>query len=335
MNMVKTETGGNRMKRTREQGRIPLEEVLPLSTPFVINVDPASACNFKCNFCFHSGNTKMEKKGIMDWITYRTVIKDMKLFETKIKTLRLYAFGEPLLNPKLPDMIKLAKDSNVCEDIDTTTNGSLLTPELNRSIIDAGIDRINISVNGINSEQYKQFTGCKIDFDHYVNNIAELYHMKNECVIFIKINGDVISKEDQDKFIAIFTPISDGCAVEHVMNCWYDFDMDNIETNKKVGVYGQPLTHVNICPYIFYSFCVQYDGAVSACFLDWNRKLVIGNLYESSLLDIWDGELLRTLRYLMLLNHRSTLPICHNCNQLEAGEPVNIDHLADKLLGII
>ena len=325
---------GDNMKRIREQGRVPLEDVLPLATPFVINVDPASTCNFKCNYCYHAG-TKMTVKGAMKWSTYSRIISDIREFDSPIKTLRLYAFGEPLINPQFVDMVQLAKDRQVSEDIDTTTNGSLLNPKLNRKLIAAGIDRINISVNGINAEQYKQFTHYNINFNQYVDNIADLYDNRKDCTIFVKINGDTISEEEQQKFIEIFTPISSGCAVEHTMNCWYDFDMIGIEKNKTVGVYGQPLTHVDICPYIFYSFCVQYDGKVSTCFLDWNRKLIIGDISHNSLKEIWSGPIVTELRKKMLLKQRRTIPICNKCNQLVAGDPVNIDHLAERLLKVL
>jgi radical SAM protein with 4Fe4S-binding SPASM domain len=319
------------MKRIREKGRVPLIPALPLEAPFVINIDPASTCNFKCNFCYHSNPSKMTKKGIMSWSTYKTTLNGIRLFKSKVKTLRFYAFGEPLLNPKLPNMIALAKAYDVCEDIDMTTNGSLFTTDLSQKIIKAGIDRINISVNGVTSDQYKQFTKSNIDFDAYVKNLTELFSMKENCTIFIKINGDVISEDDQKKFIDIFTPISDGCALEHVMNCWYDFDME-IETNASIGVYGQPFTHVDVCPYIFYSFCIQYDGVVSACFLDWNRKLVVGNVHDNNTRNIWHGGAMRNLRRFMLLKKRSEHPICHNCNQLEAGAPENLDAVTDDLL---
>ena len=320
------------MKRIREEGRVPLGPALPLATPFVINVDPASACNFKCKYCFHSREVDEKRYGIMAWPLFKDTVSDLRMFPSKLKTLRLYAFGEPMLNLRFADMIKYAKDMDVCEDVDTTTNGSLLNPRLNREIISSGIDRINISVIGVNSEQYRQFCGKAIDFKKYVDNIADLYNNRDKCVIFVKINGDVISNEDKDKFIEIFSPISDGVAIEHVMDCWCDFKMDGIERNKEVGVYGQPTTYVEVCPYIFYSFCVNYDGEVSACFLDWNRKLIVGNMYGNNLLEIWRGDRMRNLRKLMLLKKRCDINVCKNCNQLIAGQPVNIDHLAEKLL---
>ena len=37
--------------RINQEGRTRLEEVIPLETPFVLFVDPSSACNFRCKFC--------------------------------------------------------------------------------------------------------------------------------------------------------------------------------------------------------------------------------------------------------------------------------------------
>ena len=316
------------MQRIQLENRIPLEPNLPLSTPWVIFVDPAMSCNQQCKFCYHSSNNI---KGIMQWDLYKKIISDIHLFESQIKTLRLYAFGEPLLNPKFSDMVKYAKDEQVAENIDTTTNGSLFNPKLNLSIIEAGIDRINISVIGINAEQYKSFSNYSINFEQYVDNIAHLYHNRNKCIIFIKINGDVISKEDQQKFLEIFTPISNGIGIEHIINCWQLPELDNIK-NKEVGVYGQPISHVEICSYILYSCCVQFNGEVSACFLDWNRKLIIGDVKEQSLVDIWNGKPLQQLRKIMLLKQRNILEICKNCDQLISGMPTSVDDYADSLL---
>ena len=92
---------------------------------------------------------------------------------------------------------------------------------------------------------------------------------------------------------------------------------------------------MKVCPYIFYSFCVNFDGVVSSCFLDWNRKMVLGNLNHLTLKQIWEGSRMRHMRLMMLKGQRSDLSVCADCNQLEAGEPVNIDGFADALLGAI
>ena len=318
------------MKRTREN-RVPLGPSLPLSTPFVINVDPASTCNFKCRYCFHSGSD-MPTKGIMQWSTYKRIVKDIGEFDKPIKTLRLYAFGEPLLNPHFANMVRHAKDKGVCDDVDTTTNASQLTKELSRNIIDAGLDRINISIIGMSDKRYASFSKARVDFDKLVENIAYLYENRKQCVVFIKINGNVISKGEADRFFKVFEPISDGTALEQIMDCWDGMKVAQVQTK---SVYGGPLKNVKVCPYIFYSFCVNFDGVVSACFLDWNRKLILGDLDNSNLKEIWEGDKFRNLRKIMLRKERATLDVCCDCNQLVAGEPVNIDRFADVLLEMI
>ena len=317
------------MNRIIEQNRTPLYPALPLSTPWVINVDPSSICNFKCKFCFHSDNDKMIKKGIMPFNLYKKVISDIKQFDAPLKTLRLYAFGEPLLNHHFCEMIQYAKDANVAESIDTTTNGSMLNPKYNLKIIESGLDRINISVEGISSQQYKEFSHYSLNFDSFVENIAHLYQNKKQCTVFIKINGDVISKDDQQKFLEIFTSISDGIAIENIMNCWYGID---IEANNELGIYGQTLKEVQVCPYIAYSYCVNYNGTVSACFLDWNQRLLIGSIFSSSLKEIWNGPDLRLMRRMIFGKLRDKMPICCDCNQLVAGQPEDLDQYAEELL---
>lgn len=50
-----------------------------------------------------------------------------------------------------------------------------MSPELNRKIVEAGLDRIHISVNGLNGEQYKRNTDRTINFKKYIENIKDLY----------------------------------------------------------------------------------------------------------------------------------------------------------------
>ena len=77
---------------------------------------------------------------------YKKIIDDICKFEKPIKVLRLYKDGEPLLNPHFADMIRYAKEKKCAERIDTTTNASLLNPKISLEIIEAGLDRINISI---------------------------------------------------------------------------------------------------------------------------------------------------------------------------------------------
>ena len=321
------------------ENRTKLETVIPLRVPFTIKIDPADVCNFRCKFC-PTGDLPLMRAtpgrlfGLMDFELFKKIIRDMGEFEHPIKIVWLYKDGEPLLHPRFADMVRYAKDSGFCEKVQTTTNASRLSPELNLKIIEAGLDALHISVYGMNEGQFRDFSGAKVNFDSFVANIRHFYEHRGNCEMIIKINGDVISEEDQRMFLEVFGDIADGVYIEHVMSCWPEFDLDKhgMKANPDVGIYGQPISEVLVCPYVFYSFSINSDGTASACFLDWERKLIIGDTKTQSLLEIWNGVQLLAHQRMMLSGDRKQHPICGNCDQMKRGHPDNIDAHAVKLL---
>ncbi|ABA88373.1 radical SAM domain iron-sulfur cluster-binding oxidoreductase [Syntrophotalea carbinolica DSM 2380] len=321
----------NREERTR------LEEAIPLETPFVLFVDPSNICNFRCKFC-PNGDKKLIREtgrwqGTMDPELFHKLVDDLGEFDSPLKVLRLYKEGEPFLNKHLADMVAYAKKRGVARSVDTTTNGSLLNLETIKPVLDAGIDRINISVDGLSDAQFLEFTGTRVDFDTYVNNIRRIYEIKGDCEIYIKIVGDYLSVEEKERFFKTFGDIADKIFIENIAPCWPDFDVkDRLDLSISKGIYDQPISEVSTCPYIFYSLSVNSDGTVSLCFLDWARKLIVGDIRTESLKSIWTGEKLFEQRSLHLLGKRKEQPICADCGQLTHCLPDNIDPYAEMLL---
>jgi MoaA/NifB/PqqE/SkfB family radical SAM enzyme len=316
------------MKRIQLEKRTDLKSEIPLETPYCIFVDPSSCCNFKCTFCM---NQKMKVANVMKFDLFQKVIDDLQEFKSPVKTIRLYGFGEPLINPRFCDMVKYAKSSDRVLGVDTTTNASLLDDNLIASLVDSEIDRINVSVEAMSTEKYVSFTRNKsVSFEEIVQNVGKLFGAKRKTVIFAKINGDYLSEDEKRRFIETFSPITDGCDIEHTMNCWRDFQVDNV--NKEVGIYGQPLKEVMVCPYVFYSFMVHSDGYASLCFLDWNKKLIVGDAKNESLKSLWQDAAFDKFRKMMLHKERKDNPICRNCQQLVAGMPVDLDDHAEGIL---
>ncbi len=325
--------------RINLEKRTKLEEVIPLKAPFVIFVDPSDRCNFGCKFC-PTGNKQLMKEigrplKAMKFDLFKKIINDIREFEQPIKVLRLYKDGEPLLNPRFADMVKYAKDNPQILSVDTTTNASLLNPKRNLEIIAAGLDRINISIEGINNKQYKEFSNYRIIFDKLVENIQHFYENRKQCEVIIKINGDVISEDDRKLFRKIFHNKANGIYIEHIMSCWPEFELSGVQVNREVGVYGQEIKEVMICPYVFYSFSINSDGLASLCFLDWSRKLLIGNVNETSVLDIWNGKNIHAYQKMFLMKKRKEHLVCRECGQMTHGLPDDIDKHAEMLLNKI
>lgn len=321
--------------------RTRLETVIPLETPYLVFLDPSSSCNFKCKFCPCGGANKEywneEKKvGILSYETARKAIDDLSDFPDKIKTLRLYKEGEPLLNKRLPDIINYARKKDVAAKIDFTTNGSLLTHDLGLAIADAGVDRINISVEALDDEGYFSVSGVRIDIKKYVDNIRFFYNHKNGCHVFVKISDLGLGNRSEDDFYNMFADICDEMAVERVSNVWPGFIVkEDLKKTDDYDIYGGEMSsreEVQVCPYLFYSICVNSDGSVSSCLMDWNHIQIIGNVNDNSLFDIWNGNELKKMRLDHLKLNRKIYPACEKCGQMKFAVLDNIDPYRETIL---
>lgn len=319
------------------EGRTPLETVIPLSTPFLVFVDPASSCNFKCTFC-PTGHRDLiaatgRFQGVMKFELFQKIVDDLGEFDKPIKVLRMYKDGEPFLNKRLADMVAYARRAGYIQSIDTTTNGTFLTPERVGPVLEAGIDKIHISVDGMNRETYRRFTGFDFDFDAFVRNVKWLYANKGRCEIVIKIPSELVTEDERQKFFDTFGDYCDRIFVENFAPCWPEFDVEK-HTGVKItkGIYQQEISPTDTCPYIFYSYSVNSDGLVSSCFLDWGRKLVIGDVRRQSMKQIWNSERMNALRLQHLQGRRRDNGVCANCGQLSHCLPDNIDSHRPMLL---
>lgn len=272
-----------------------LYTVLPLETPYSLFVDVCNACNFKCRFCAiqYAKRELPFRKMCMNYDLFCKIIDDLKRFPQPLKMLRLAANGEPLLNKRLPEMIQYAKDKRVTEWVEFVSNASLLTPELNRKLVLAGLDRIRISIEGINAEAYYEMCGVKINWDQFIANIKDLYDHRGNCEIYIKtVDAAVDTEEKRQTFFSTFGDICDKISVEHIIPIWTGYDEINqdftIET--KEGLHGHKVKEIEVCPFPFYSFVVNPDGEATVCCSDWERKISIGNALSESIYDIWKGE---------------------------------------------
>lgn len=322
--------------RINLSGRTALETVIPLSTPYVVFVDPASACNYSCNFC-PTGHDDLisatgRHVGVMKFDLFTKIIDDLAEFPEPIKVLRLYKDGEPLLNKRLADMIGYAKAHGV-PYIDTTTNCSLITPARMGPILEAGLDKINLSIDGMSDEALLRFTGFPVKFDTMVENIRWLYANKGACEVVIKIPDELLEPGERERFFDTFGDICDRISTEKFAPCWPGFDVEERSGIKITGgIYQQEPTETETCPYIFYSYSVNSDGLVSSCFLDWERKLVIGDVRKQSMKSIWTSERMQALRIQHLEGRRREHSVCSSCGQLSHCLPDNIDRFAGGLL---
>ena len=315
--------------RVFHQPKQHLASILPLDTPFSVHIDICSTCNFKCSFCFQSDKEGMRRANIswgkMDIDVFKSCVDDLKKFPSRIKKVKIGNHGEPTLHPQICEMIRYVRDANVCDLVEVFTNGSQLNPEFNQKLVESGLQRINISVEGLTEESYKRVADYKIDYQVFVDNIRDLYRRKDDSLsMYIKVVDHAIVKSEPGKptidlspdekqyFYDLFGDISDEMSIENVVPQWAETEQNDLTEH---GMYGQKINDLKkVCPFPFMYLHINSDGSVAGCTLDWARKVLVGDKQKHDLYEIWNSKDMQDLRLKMLRGERDQIPMCDTCN---------------------
>lgn len=314
--------------------RHPLEEVVPLGTPYSLYIDPCGACNLKCNFCPCNTTNFMheERHKMMSLELFKKIVKDLKDFSEKIRVINLYNYGEPLLNKELIRMIQHLKESDVCDEIRICTNGTLLNPKLNTELAESGINTIRISMNAIDGPAYKKICAIELDYDELCRNLADLYQKtRGKAEVVIKLSNVSINELSQrEAFFKMYESIADYIFIEDIEDSWPDFKEIVIpEGSVKKNNNDWKKDKHDICAFGFTTMSIHSNGWVSPCCTDWRFGAVYGDVNKSSVKEIWESQALREFQLAHLKRIKGKYPICDVCRD----RPVDsIDDVADIII---
>jgi radical SAM protein with 4Fe4S-binding SPASM domain len=351
--------------RSKRDKRRKLEEVLPLEQPFFLFLDPTNTCNIKCLFCpinYYRKNGGKQYPGptFMAYEKYCETIDSLSDFNMPLELLKLYNHGEPLIHPRFSEMVQYAKRSGNVNKVETVTNGVLLTKEKVDAIIDAGIDKIQISLNGLSSDQFKVMTQTSIDFHDYFKNLQYLYANRKNCNVVIKVVEDLFeTKHEMELFCQIFSSVADSLEIESCLD-WPEIPMADVANNElqalrtvstvkkeldallpdiapdsETPIYYRNLNNKDdklVCPNIFYTMAINATGTVSICCADNANQLLCGNIFENRISEIWHSKKLFDYRMAHLLGNRNQLKYCRDCVAVKYFFIDNIDNYRNLLI---
>lgn len=299
--------------------RVHLAEKLPLNTPFLVQVFPVYACNFKCGYCIFSVDKSkhgfISDNALLDFNLYKKCVDDMRLFPDTIKVVRFVGIGEPLLHKKIVEMVRYTTESNVANKVEIITNGALLTNTMSDNLIAAGLTRLVVSAQGTSAKKYKEVANTNIDFDKFVNNLAYFKSNKGNCEIYVKVIDTALDDEaDRQLFNSIFSPVCDTIAIEHTVPLHDAVDYTEVlgKRDSLVTQFGLPVKDVQVCPQPFFHMQINPDGKIVPCY-SWDYPKIMGDCRVESLTNIWNGETFREFRRAMLDGPACASKTCAEC----------------------
>jgi sulfatase maturation enzyme AslB (radical SAM superfamily) len=264
--------------------------------PPVVRIETTNACNARCVICPH----REMRRSItaIDERVYARLIDQCAA--GGCREVHLHNFGEPLLDKRLEDRIAYAKQKGIGK-VKIFSNGSLLTAERARRLIEAGLDEFKVSFDGANSEEFEQIR-APLRFDAVVGNVVELVKQRNAARSKLRVHVACCSTTDKQSTMRSLEKVVDQFAFGKLHN-WGGHSALKKRVRKP-------------CSRLWRTFTVLASGEVSLCCLDYEGEQPLGRVDDShSIRDIWNGQPYRDIRRLHRESRQGQIPLCANCTK--------------------
>ncbi len=285
-----------------------------LSWPMVVKIDVSPLCNLHCTICVHAyanGDPILEKQRFhpsmkMSFEQYKDIIDQIK---GKSNAVSLYNLGDPLIHTEIDEMCQYARQAGL--NVHINTNFSFkLSDERIRSIALSGVTHFTVCVDGMTQDTYSMTrVGGKIDL--VKSNLERLCAFKKRHGLkypiieaqYLKFTHNLHQLSEAKEWLK-------RIGVDRMVDFYgtlYNYTVDRHENYTVFGPRKKKLTPLCSWPYFF--MVIKYDGDVVPCC--WyriyshnssdpvDRSTVLGNVFETSVWDVWNSEKYRIARRLV------------------------------------
>lgn len=262
-------------------------------------------------------------RGVMSEKVFERVMAELRAHASTVRVAVLYHGGEPLLNKRFPAMIREVKSVGV-PFIKTVTNAMLLTEAAAAEIVDSGLDSIEISVDE-ETPELSDFIRVNSEYAVIVANVKRLIDLKRSrgsakprvtlCQTMFVEPGRFKPGDEPKPAPGLMREFEGAYQGEVDFKVTWAYRWPHMTIDEKVyGTQKDPSDAFDKdhCDHVVNTLTIRANGDVVPCCYDLTSRLVMGNVLEKSLDDIWNGE--PYLRLRRGIKERSYESICKDCN---------------------
>ena len=272
--------------------------------PLSIDIETPSVCDLACPHCSREYIITPDK--VMDFKLYKKIIQEIS--KQNVPSIKLNWRGEPLLNPRINELVDYAKQNGILE-VSINTNATSLDKKKSKQLIEAGLDVIIFSFDGGSKATYEKLRPSRFkknNFDSVYSNIKNFCDTKKEMnskfpITKIQMILTEHSRNEVDSFYNLFGNFVDDVTVtqynerggkindltkeqrvkleKYLISNKLSSDtpyMVDFEGNLFVSKKRKP------CEQIFQRLMITYDGRVGMCCHDWGAQHGIGFIDEEA-----------------------------------------------------
>ena len=266
-----------------------------------LDIETYNVCNFRCTMCPYPDMTR--EKMLMSMDLFKKIIDDA--VKNNIGEVCLNFYNEPFLDPLLFERIEYVKSKGL--KVMFNSNGSLLTGEKINALLDTSLDSISFSFDAATKEAYEK-TRVGGDFNRTKNNILELIRERNRrglkkpfVIIYFVAQND--NFQEISKFKSFWKEYCDRVNIG-----WVDARRtegllpEDLKIRKSRDIYP--------CRSIFQHMLVMSSGKVALCCFDYDGSIVLGDLNEQSINEVWNSDKIKGIRELHLSGQGNKIKLC-------------------------
>jgi radical SAM protein with 4Fe4S-binding SPASM domain len=279
--------------------------------PAEIQIETNTACNATCVMCPYPEVSKEMKPGRMDAQLYEKILGECAT-EPAVWRLEPFLNNEPFTDVRMVDWIAMAKQRVPHAMVTVTTNGSLVTPKITDRLINSGLDAIWFSFNGATKETYEQIMG--LSFDQVKKNIDYLLDKRPPS---LRVYTNMIDTVPMRGEIADNVAYWQSRGVQSGSSPFVN-RAGNVRNFDQLNYRAHSAQPARLCELLYRKMYIGYNGDVLLCCMDWRRRVVLGNVRERSLREIWLGDRYQHYRQLHEEGRVNELELCSTCSYVHA-----------------
>jgi len=270
----------------------------------------------------------------MDFHVFQQIVDEMA---PQVKATTLHIWGEPLIHPRIVDMVAYCREKGLRSEI--STNATLLTEEKAQQLLEAGLDAIYLCQDGLRPETYESIR-VNADFERTNANIRRFIELKQAGGFHTFVNVQIIRMQQTEEEIAEFVRNWSIPGVDRVQVKAFDSWGGQIEEINALRPDDPRLPAKRFpCPNLWYHVHIYWDGSLAMCDRDFNLDFPLGNVIDDDgvvrVMKNWNGPRMQELRRRHVEGDLDDVKPCNTCTEWawwrptlftsQGNKPVDLD----------
>jgi radical SAM protein with 4Fe4S-binding SPASM domain len=292
--------------------------------PYTLTIEPTNRCNLKCPECPSGNGAMVRPLGMMDIDRFRAIVDEV---HGDVFYLQLFFQGEPFINNRLADMIAYARARRMYVAI--STNAHFLRREVIDALLDAGLDRLIVSLDGLTQEVYEEYrVGGSLEKVHEALALLDAARSERRtaaggCNTELTLQFLVTRQNEQQipRLRALAKTHRAGVALKTMQVYSVESARRFLPRDERYSRYriehGELLPKSQLrdrCVRLWERSVITWDGVVVPCCFDKNAEYPLGSINGRTFSEIWQSGEYHAFR-LRVLNGRRDIPMCRNCTE--------------------